>query len=124
MLISPLMGPILAATFGGVIKNHVLQFWGLRNEIIGIVLCIVVGYFFGIIVCVTDYVFDIQITLTSEMLSRCTWRSVIIGVFIALASGAAQSIALLRENFGSLVGVAISASLLPPAVNTVSKYTI
>ncbi|XP_070490390.1 uncharacterized protein [Chironomus tepperi] len=118
MLISPLMGPILAATLGAIIKNHKLQFWGLRNEIIGIVLCIVVGYFFGILVCVTDYIFDIQIKLTSEMLSRCTWRSVFIGVFIALASGAAQSIALLRENFGSLVGVAISASLLPPAVNT------
>lgn len=120
MLISPLMGPILASTFGAIIKDHTLQFLGLRNEIIGIILCIVVGYFFGIVVCITDYIFNIQIKLTGEMLSRCTWRSVLVGIFIALPSGAAQSIALLRENFGSLAGVAISASLLPPAVNTVS----
>ncbi|KAL7016194.1 hypothetical protein ACKWTF_009956 [Chironomus riparius] len=118
MLISPLMGPILASTFGAIIKDHTLQFLGLRNEIIGIILCIVVGYFFGIVVCITDYIFNIQIKLTGEMLSRCTWRSVLVGIFIALPSGAAQSIALLRENFGSLAGVAISASLLPPAVNT------
>jgi uncharacterized hydrophobic protein (TIGR00341 family) len=122
MLISPLMGPILAATFGTIIKDHQLQFWGLRNEITGIILCIIVGYFFGIIVCLTDYLFVIKIELTPEMLSRGTWRSVFVGVLIALPSGAAQSIALLRENFGSLVGVAISASLLPPAVNTVSKF--
>ena len=120
MLISPLMMPILAATFGTIIKDHKLQFWGLWNEIIGIILCIVVGYFFGIIVCITDYIFEIKIELTDEMLSRGTWRSVFVGILIALPSGAAQSIALLRENFGSLVGVAISASLLPPAVNTVS----
>lgn len=42
-------------------------------------------------------------------------------VLIALLSGAGISIALLRDNTGSLVGVAISASLLPPAVNAVSR---
>lgn len=121
MLISPLMGPILASTFGTIIKDHKLQFWGLRNEIVGVLLCVVVGYFFGVTVCLMNYISGVEIRPTKEMLSRCTWHSVIVGIFIALPSGAAQSIALLRENFGSLVGVAISASLLPPAVNTVSQ---
>jgi Domain of unknown function (DUF389) len=40
-----------------------------------------------------------------------------VGVLIALPSGAAVAIAILGENTGSLVGTAISASLLPPAVN-------
>lgn len=40
------------------------------------------------------------------------------GIFAALLSGAAVAIAILGENIGSLVGVAISASLLPPAVNS------
>lgn len=118
MLISPLMGPILAATFGSVIKDKKLQYWGLLNEILGIFLCILVGFVFGIIICGIDYGFGEKNELTPEMVSRTEVHSVIVGIFVALASGAAVAIAVLSENFGSLVGVAISASLLPPAVNT------
>lgn len=46
-------------------------------------------------------------------------HSLIVGILTALPSGAAVAIAILGENIGSLVGVAISASILPPAVNTV-----
>lgn len=118
MLISPLMGPILAATFGAVIKDHKLQYWGIANEIIGIFCCIFVGFVFGLITCGIDYSFGNEKELTSEMRTRTELHSVIVGIFIALPSGAAVAIAVLGENFGSLVGVAISASLLPPAVNT------
>ncbi|KAK3090502.1 hypothetical protein FSP39_012352 [Pinctada imbricata] len=41
MLVSPLMGPILALTFGAVIQNVSLRSLGLRNETIGLLLCIV-----------------------------------------------------------------------------------
>lgn len=51
-------------------------------------------------------------------LFRCTFHSLVIGIFAALLSGAAVAIAILGGNIGSLVGVAISASLLPPAVNS------
>lgn len=46
-------------------------------------------------------------------------HSLVVGILTALPSGAAVAIAILGENVGSLVGVAISASILPPAVNTV-----
>lgn len=118
MLISPLMGPILAATFGAAIRDHKLQYLGLRNEIIGIFMCILVGFVFGLVISGVNYIFGDAKALTNEIINRCEIHSVIVGICIALPSGAAQSIALLRENFGSLVGVAISASLLPPAVNT------
>lgn len=118
MLISPLMGPILAATFGAVIKDHKLQYWGLANEIIGIFMCIFVGFVFGLITCGVDYSFGNEKGLTPEMITRTDLHSVIVGICIALPSGAAVAIAVLGENFGSLVGVAISASLLPPACNT------
>uniref|UniRef100_A0A182LUI5 Uncharacterized protein n=1 Tax=Anopheles culicifacies TaxID=139723 RepID=A0A182LUI5_9DIPT len=55
--------------------------------------------------------------ITHEMLARCETHSLLVGIAIALPSGAAVAIAILGENIGSLVGVAISASLLPPAVN-------
>lgn len=48
-------------------------------------------------------------------------RSLWVGVAIALPSGAGVALSILGGNTGSLVGVAISASLLPPAVNAVSN---
>lgn len=47
-------------------------------------------------------------------------RSLWVGVLIALPSGAGVALSVLGNNAGCLVGVAISASLLPPAVNAVS----
>lgn len=44
-----------------------------------------------------------------------------IGLLTALPTGAAAAIAVLEGNSGSLVGVAISVSLLPPAVNAVAQ---
>jgi len=42
-----------------------------------------------------------------------------VGLLIAVPSGAAVAIGILVDNTASLVGAAISASLLPPAVNAV-----
>jgi uncharacterized membrane protein len=52
--------------------------------------------------------------------SRGMTRALWVGVCIALPSGAGVALSVLGGNTGSLVGVAISASLLPPAVNSVS----
>ena len=41
-----------------------------------------------------------------------------VGLAIAIPSGVGVAISVLGGNAGSMVGVAISASLLPPAVNT------
>lgn len=50
-------------------------------------------------------------------------RGLWVGVFIALPSGIGVALSVLGGNSGSLIGVAISASLLPPAVNAVSIIT-
>merc|ERR1719208_699637 len=54
---------------------------------------------------------------TAEMISRGELRCLWVGVLIAVPSGAGVALSVLGGNAGSLVGVAISASLLPPAVN-------
>uniref|UniRef100_A0AAG5D9M6 Uncharacterized protein n=1 Tax=Anopheles atroparvus TaxID=41427 RepID=A0AAG5D9M6_ANOAO len=117
MLVSPLMGPIIAIIFGTVVKERQLQLIGLKNEIIGIMLTVTVGFVFGLIVCSIDDRYSVGEGITHEMLARCETHSMLVGIAIALPSGAAVAIAILGENIGSLVGVAISASLLPPAVN-------
>lgn len=55
---------------------------------------------------------------TMEMTSRGRLRGLWVGALIALPSGAGVALSVLGGNAGSLVGVAISASLLPPAVNS------
>lgn len=119
MLISPLMGPIVAATFGTVIKDRKLQIFGVVNELYGIAIVTLVGFIGGFIFCLVDSRFgDDGNGMTNEMVSRSLIHSVIIGIFVAIPSGIAVAIGILGDNFGSLAGVAISASLLPPAVNT------
>ncbi|KAJ8979767.1 hypothetical protein NQ317_015244 [Molorchus minor] len=44
-------------------------------------------------------------------------RSLWVGCLVALLSGAAVALGILSDNIASLVGVAISTSLTPPAVN-------
>ncbi|XP_050403275.2 uncharacterized protein LOC126819336 [Patella vulgata] len=121
MLISPLMGPILAIVFGIVIRNGSLWKLGLRTELIGLLMCIIIGFVFGLVPggmslnganwgSTDDFP-------TIEMSSRGVPRSLGIGLLIALPSGAGVALSVLGGNMGSLVGVAISASLLPPIVN-------
>lgn len=144
MLISPLMRPIIAIIFGIVIEDHVLIRFGWANEMFGVFLATAVGFVFGLIVHSLDLYShtDGNALVTEEMISRlvssldirfrifssftffcrCEIHSLIVGILTALPSGAAVAIAILGENIGSLVGVAISASILPPAVNTVILF--
>lgn len=40
----------MAGTFGFMIKDRNLQTLGIMNELFGLLLCVVIGYLFGIIV--------------------------------------------------------------------------
>lgn len=51
------------------------------------------------------------------MASRGNAMNLLIGLSIAIPSGVGVALSLSQSNTSSLVGVAISASLLPPAVN-------
>ncbi|KAL3869085.1 hypothetical protein ACJMK2_041811 [Sinanodonta woodiana] len=121
MLISPLMGPILASTFGQVIKNNDLRNLGIRSELAGLLICLCMGFLFGLVsggVGLHGAIWgSTDQWPTSEMQSRGMLRSLWVGVLIAIPSGAGVAISVLGGNAGSLIGVAISASLLPPAVN-------
>lgn len=55
---------------------------------------------------------------TDEMLSRGTWQNLYVALPVAFFSGLGVAVSLLDDQTSSLVGVAISASLLPPAVNS------
>nr|CAD7588085.1 unnamed protein product [Timema genevievae] len=116
MLFSPLIGPVMAGTFGTVIGDRSLQKMGVLNELFGLGISLVVGFLYGIFMGLTgqgDWP-------TMEMTSRGEFQGLWVGAVVAIASGAAVSIAILGDNTSSLVGVAISVSLLPTAVNAVN----
>ena len=88
-------------------------------------LFIFIGFVLGII-CVFGFADGDPIVMghgatyhfpTDEMTGRATWRGILVGLAIAIPSGFGVGLSVLNHNTSSLVGVAISASLLPPAVN-------
>lgn len=82
-------------------------------ETCSLLLCIAVGFIIALIAAP----FVGQDWPNPEMISRTTNGALIVGVLIACPSGVGVAISMLMKNASSLVGVAISASLLPPAVN-------
>ncbi|XP_067004263.2 uncharacterized protein [Anabrus simplex] len=117
MLISPLMSPIMTFTFGTVIADRKLQKIGIRSELIGLFMSLIFGFIFGLFVGTTQSPWGYGDWPTSEMKSRGDTRSLWIGILWALPSGTGVALALLQGSAGPLIGVAISASLLPPSVN-------
>lgn len=116
MLVSPIMGPILAITFGTMIENKELVHMGLVNEVVSLLICIIVGFVIAWIFILCD-AHNEWIWPTNEMGGRGTSVGILTGIAIATPSGVGVALSILSNNTSSLVGVAISASLLPPAVN-------
>ncbi|MFX1510350.1 MAG: TIGR00341 family protein [Promethearchaeota archaeon] len=118
MLLAPLMGPILGLSFGVIIQDRRLVMTGIKNEALGIFIAVIMGLIMGAVL--------IPVTLipgwpwpwpTAEMVARASLWLLALGVVVAAASGAGVALAATRGDIGSLVGVAIAASLMPPAVN-------
>lgn len=114
MLVSPIMGPILAVTFGSVVHDWQLVRVGALSELLSLLLCVLDGFLVGLCFAPFGPQFGLP---TAEMLGRGTGVGLITGIAIALPSGVGVALSVLGNNTSSLVGVAISASLLPPAVN-------
>ena len=124
MLVSPLMGPVLGMAYGATILDMKLFWFAFRTEMLSLLTCILVGAVVGAIMipCLSlpsTPLYDVPelVWPTSEMDSRATIQNLIIGIPIAFFSGLGVTVSALDEQTSSLVGVAISASLLPPAIN-------
>ncbi len=126
MLLSPLMGPMLAMALGYVVRDSSLFFRGTKSEVIGIALSLSVGAIMAIIMpliqpnMLETITADVGTTLgtvvnVTEITRRAGFSTLDVGV--AIFSGAAVAVSVTKGDMSSLVGVAISAALMPPAVN-------
>jgi len=59
-----------------------------------------------------------MLRVTDQMRDRGEKNALIPGAIIALASGGGVALSITNGGVGAVIGVAISASLLPPVVNT------
>lgn len=116
----------MAMTFGTIIKDRSLRNMGIKNIFVCLMGTISFGFLFGMIALNFTQSWTNSLgsnntyTWPTDMmrergLVRITW----VGTLVAFPSGCAVAISLLSGNDASLVGVAISVSLLPPAVNAV-----
>mmetsp|Transcript_28956 Transcript_28956/g.40713 ORF Transcript_28956/g.40713 Transcript_28956/m.40713 type:complete len:409 (-) Transcript_28956:32-1258(-) len=124
MLVSPLMGPILCVTFGCAIRNTEMIKRGLRNEIVGLAICLLVGSFVALIAQAIYAPAGIELdsagalSYSREINSRGTSAALLPGLFVAIPSGMGVALGITGGGINALVGVAISAALLPPVVNS------
>ncbi|MHA1973953.1 MAG: TIGR00341 family protein [Candidatus Hodarchaeales archaeon] len=132
MLLSPLMGPMLGIALGYVIRDWDLSARGTYNETIALLLSFAVGAILGILMPLLDPNLLLQVQTdwgdgTNVFLTEITRRGILfspLDVGIAIFSGAAVAVSVTKGDMSSLVGVAISAALMPPAVNVGMMITM
>ncbi|KAG2482344.1 hypothetical protein HYH03_018732 [Edaphochlamys debaryana] len=117
MLVSPLMGPILAFSFGVSVHDRYLIMKGFIAEVVGGAVTFTVGLITGFVVSGWTGVAHTYDWPTGEMSSRGQPSGLIVGVLFAVPSGAGVALSTTQGGANALVGVAIAASLLPPIVN-------
>ncbi|WP_137290024.1 TIGR00341 family protein [Natronorubrum halophilum] len=114
MVVAPLMGPALSASVGVVVDDDALARRGIFLQVVGIAVAVATAAVIGWALRGTVLLppgFDI--TTVPEIRERITPS--VLALFLALGSGVAGVISLVRNVGSVLVGVAIAVALVPPA---------
>ena len=123
MLVSPIMGPVLGGTFAYHVADWKLFSYSLRNLLKMSVTAFITGFLFIVPTEIYNHTTktvdhwspqDDTITAFGDL------TSLIFSALVAAATGVVLGNAILRQRTGdkSLIGIAISAGLLPPIVNS------
>ncbi len=116
MIVAPLMGPIALTSLGTITPGRGYLKRGLIAEITGIGLTIIVGYLVGVIEQIGK---PGGVEVSKEMIARTVLNNTV--VIFSLVSGIAAGLIIAKGSNLSIVGVAIAASLAPPAA-TIGLY--
>jgi uncharacterized hydrophobic protein (TIGR00341 family) len=108
MVISPLLGPIMAIALGMSLGNRQMITKGMVAILVGIVSALLLSIMMGIILQVD--------TGIPELMLRT--KVTVLDFAVAFASGIAGALFLTKGMGHALVGVMIAASLLPPLAAT------
>ncbi|RQG95961.1 TIGR00341 family protein [Natrarchaeobius chitinivorans] len=114
MVVAPLMGPALSASVGVVVDDDALATRGIAFQALGLLAAVATAAAIGWLLRGTVLLppgFDVA--TVPQVRERITPD--VLAVFLALGSGIAGVISLVRNVGSVLVGVAIAVALVPPA---------
>lgn len=111
MIIAPLLGPIALAVIGTMITKNIYSKRAFFAEAVGLGTCILIGILVGLM-------FEGRLAVIHDG-SQIEIRTTpgIGDIVFAILSGLAAGIFIVRGESTNIVGVAVAASLCPPATN-------
>ena len=120
MLIAPLVGPVLAASCGLAMRDAALLTRGARSFVALLALTVSLGAFVG--VALTPLAMQGAASAftwpTEEMATHGVWIDVLFSAVVSASGGVAAGLAVAAPwAVPSVVATALTASLIPPAVN-------
>ncbi len=117
MVVAPLMGPAISASVGTVIDERELAARGVRLQVGGLLLAILVAALLGVIMKESLLLPPgLDIRTIGQIAERTSPN--FLSLFLALGSGLAGGISIMRGSGSTLVGVAIAVALVPPAATS------
>ncbi|MFC7070276.1 TIGR00341 family protein [Halobaculum lipolyticum] len=114
MVVAPLMGPAISASVGTVLDDREMARRGVRLQVAGLLAAIGVAAVLGELLHQTFLVPPrLELVAIPQIAERTSPN--VLSLFLALGSGIAGAISIIRGSGSSLVGVAIAVALVPPA---------
>ncbi len=112
MIIAPLLAPIALTVLGTMTPKNIFSKKAILAEVVGLVIIIAIGLIVGAIFNWTNP----EMMEASKQIDIRT-NPGIGDIIFAIASGLAAGLFIIRGESTSIVGVAVAASLCPPAAN-------
>lgn len=113
MVIAPLMGPAISASVGAVLVDTDMTSRGVTLQVTGLLAAILAAAVLGLLLKETVLLPPVDIRTIPQVLERTSPN--FLSLFLALGSGVAGAVSIIRGTGSALVGVAIAVALIPPA---------
>ncbi len=117
MVVAPLMGPAISTSVGTVLYDRKLASRGLKLQVVGLLLTVAIGALLGALMKESILLPPgLDIREISQIAERTSPN--FLSLFLALGSGIAGAISIIRGAGSALIGVAIAIALVPPAATS------
>jgi len=117
MVVAPLMGPAVSASVGTILDDPGMTRRGIRLQVSGLVAAIATAAVMGWLLQQTVLIPPGLDIWTIPQIAERTSPN-FLSLFLALGSGIAGSLSIMRGSGSTLVGVAIAVALVPPAATS------
>ncbi|WP_284011450.1 TIGR00341 family protein [Haloarcula pelagica] len=117
MVVAPLMGPAISASVGTILDDPEMASRGVTLQVTGLLAAIATAAVMGWLLKQTVLIPPgLDIRTVPQVAERTSPN--FLSLFLALGSGMAGSISIMRGSGSTLVGVAIAVALVPPAATS------